>query len=293
MAGNSRRTLVKAVYLSLGVALACLSAHAAPPQRIASIGGTVTEIICTLGAQDQIVGVDTSSVYPDEVTELPQVGYARQLSAEGILSLNPDLVLATEDAGPPAVIDQLEKLGVRVETVTARHTLEGATDRIRAVGRLIGREETAEALAKKVDSKTREMSAEPASPSPRVLFIYARAGGVMNVAGTETGADEIIRLAGGVNAMKGFDGYRPLTAEAAVAAAPDVILLTDRGLQTGGGLDGVLAQPGLALTPAGQSKRVVSMDDLLLLGFGPRLDEAVAELRSLLGNTPSDLAGTP
>lgn len=292
MARNRRHTFVRVVIPAIGVALASLSAHAASPQRIVSVGGAVTEVLCALGAHGNIVGVDTSSVYPHEMTTLPQVGYARQLSAEGIASLNPDLVIATEDAGPPAVLDQLGNLGIRVEKVTARHTLEGAVERIRAVGRLVGKEDAANALAQKVESATRENSAKPDASSPRVLFIYARAGGVMNVAGAETGADEIIRLAGGVNAMTSFTGYRPLTAEAAVAAAPDVLLLTDRGIETSGGINGVLAQPGLALTPAGQARRVISMDDLLLLGFGPRLDKAVAELRRLL-DAETDLAGTP
>jgi iron complex transport system substrate-binding protein len=114
----------------------------------------------------------------------------------------------------------------------------------------------------------------------------------MNVSGTGTSADAIITLAGGTNAVQEFENYKPLTAEGAVSAAPEFILVTSRGLESSGGIDGLLKQPGLALTPAGKNKRIIVMDDLLLLGFGPRLGQAAKELCEHLHPLPKTV-GTP
>jgi iron complex transport system substrate-binding protein len=127
----------------------------------------------------------------------------------------------------------------------------------------------------------RALRAEAAT-TPRVLFVYARGAGTMMVAGTETPAEAMIALAGAANAAEGFAGFKPMTAEAVVAAQPDVILMPERGLESLGGADGLLEQPGVALTPAGKNRRIVTMDDLLLLGFGPRLGEAVQTLTTKL-----------
>jgi iron complex transport system substrate-binding protein len=119
---------------------------------------------------------------------------------------------------------------------------------------------------------------------PKVLFVFAHGAGTWNVAGVGTAADEMIRLAGGRNAATGYAGYRPLTAEAVVAAQPDVILTGSGGLAGRGGQEGLLKVPGVGSTPAGRDRRVVAMDELYLLGFGPRTAEAVRELnRELSG----------
>jgi iron complex transport system substrate-binding protein len=269
----------------------CAAALALPVQaaeRIVSTAGAVTETIYALGAQDEVVAVDVSSVYPEAATKLPKVGYARQLSAEGILSMNPTQVFVTEDAGPPEVIDQVEKAGVKVVRLSNKHTPEAAVERIVQIGEALGRKAEAEKLAETVKAELAEAAAQVAATpgKPSVLFIYARGGGTMNVSGTGTSADAIIELAGGKNAVTGYENYKPLTAEGAVAAAPDVILVTSRGLEASGGVEGLLKQPGLALTPAGKAGRVVALDDLYLLGFGPRLGQAVKELCTQLHAAP-------
>lgn len=269
----------------------CAAALALPVQaaeRIVSTAGAVTETIYALGAQDAVVAVDVSSVFPEAATKLPKVGYARQLSAEGILSMNPTQVFVTEDAGPPEVIDQVEKAGVKVVRLSNKHTPEAAVERILQIGEALGRKAEAEKLAETVKAELAEAAAQVAATSgkPSVLFIYARGGGTMNVSGTGTSADAIIELAGGKNAVTGYENYKPLTAEGAVAAAPDVILVTSRGLEASGGVEGLLKQPGLALTPAGKAGRVVALDDLYLLGFGPRLGQAVKELCTQLHAAP-------
>lgn len=253
-------------------------------ERIVSAGGAITETIYALGREGDLVAVDVSSLYPAAATKLPQVGYARQLSAEGILSVNPTVLFVTDEAGPPNVIDQVEKAGVKVVRLGNQHTPEAAAERIRQIGAALGAGEAAEKLVGAMQSDLKNAAGRVAAQPehPKVMFIYARGGGVMNVSGKHTAADAIIALAGGTNAVQDYESYKPLTAEGAVAAAPDVILVTERGLQASGGAEGLLGQPGLALTPAGKAGRVVVMDDLLLLGFGPRLGQAVLELNGKL-----------
>ena len=266
---------------SLLAASAFFAVAASAQNRVVAVGGAVTETVYALGAESRLVGCDTSSVYPEAATKLPQVGYARTLSAEGVLALKPDLILGTDETGPPAVVQQLRDSGVRIVLVkSADHSVLGTQAQVRAVAEALGLKDKGEAIAAKLG---RDFAAVPKpAKTPRVLFLYARGGGTMNVAGRATAADAIIGLAGGVNAVDGYEGYKPLTAEAAISAAPDVILLPSRGMDSVGGLDGVLSQPGLAQTPAGKARRVVAMDDLLLLGFGPRAGEGALELAKRL-----------
>ena len=287
----NRRVFMRCMF-SVSVAVAMLGrtsparAETVPApdlSRIVAVGGTVTEILFALGLGEAIVGVDTSSVYPATTDPLPRVGYQRTLAAEGILSLRPTAVITTEDAGPPPVLQQLREVGVGVFPVTAKTTLDGARERIRQLGRLTGRSDQADELIRDLDNGLKASS--PDISKTRVVFVYARGAGTLNVSGQETPADEMIRLAGGVNAVSTFTGFRPLTAESLVAAAPDVLLFTDRGLASIGGVAGVQQLPGVELTPAGKSGRIIAMDDLLLLGFGLRTAIAVSELsRRLEGN---------
>lgn len=261
-------------------ALPAQSQPAADTSRIVTLGGSVTEIVYALGAGDQVVGVDASSVYPEAATEKPSVGYFRQLPAEGVLSLDPSLVLALEGTGPPTVLDQLRSAGVRVEVISDEPTVESAKQKIRKIAELVGRSTRGDTLIQQMERDLAEARAlrQEATPTPRVLFIYARGSGSMNVAGRGSSAEAMIELAGAQNAITGFEGYKPMTAEAVVSAAPDVILLLTRGLDSVGGVDGLLDQPGIDLTPAGGNRRIVAMDDLLMLGFGPRLGTAVKQL---------------
>ncbi|MDD9946301.1 MAG: hemin ABC transporter substrate-binding protein [Myxococcales bacterium] len=254
----------------------------ADSSRVIAVGGGVTEIVYALGAADHLVGVDTSSVYPEAATHLPQVGYQRRLSAEGVLALTPTLVVASTDAGPAPAVAQIVSAGVPVLQATADHTIDGAKRRIRTLAQALGRTPAGERLVEALDEELATAVSGRPQDAPEVLFIYARGHGTVNVAGRDTAADEMIRLAGAHNAVTAYDGYKPLTSEAAVAAAPDVILLPSRGVESLGGAASVLELPGLSLTPAGKARRVVQMDDLMLLGFGPRTGRAVSELIRLL-----------
>lgn len=257
----------------------------AGPRRIVSVGGALTETLYALGAQADLVGVDTTSLYPEVARSLPSVGYARSLSAEGVLSLRPTLVVGSEDAGPPAVLRQLEAARVPLVVLDGDHRFEGVLARTRKLAELSGRVEAGQVLGARLQQEwqsTTERVAKlmaPGKAAPRVMFVLSHSIGQVRVAGRETGADAMIRYAAGVNVFAdAFTGYKPLTPEAAIAAAPDVILGTDQGLVAAGGIDGLLRLPGLAQTPAGRVRRVVSLEALLLVGFGPRLPQAVAAL---------------
>lgn len=253
--------------------------HAAAP-RLVTLGGALTEVVYALGAQGQLVGTDTTSLYPAAALHTPKVGYMRQLSAEGLLALRPDALIATSEAGPPVVLEQVRSAAVRVELVEADHTWLEVQRKVRAVGRAAAREREARELWAGLDAQWHEVLREVAARvgrKPRVLFILAH-GASPQVAGEKTAAHAMIGFAGGINALNGFAGYRPMTAEAMASAAPDVVLTTVQGLQAQGGTAKFWQRPELALTPAYRARALIAMDALLLIGFGPRMPQAVREL---------------
>lgn len=249
--------------------------------RIITIGGAVTEVAYALGAGDRVIAVDDSSLYPAEALELESIGYLRFLTAEPILALDPTLVIATEDAGPTEVVQQLEESGITFLQVPAEDTVDGAIEKIRTIATALGQPEDGDALVEEMLTdieKAEELVADVES-APRVLFLFLRGAAVLTVSGTGTGADEMIRLAGGENVVAEYEGYQPLTAEAIIAAEPDIILTTSGGMESVGGMEGLLELPGVAQTPAAENDRIfATMDDLELLGFTPRLGGAVMNL---------------
>ena len=255
--------------------------------RIVTLSGAITEIVFALGAGSQVVGVDASSSYPRAVNQLAKVSYHRRLSAEGVLSLAPTLIIATSEAGPPAAIEHLRSAGVELLIVPHEPTVESTLMKIERIASALDASEAGDTLITQIREQLDLVrSSHPADNAKiKVLFIYARGQGTLNVAGRVTGADTIIKLAGAVNAVDGYTDYKPLTPEGAVAAAPDVILLMDKGLESIGGPEAVWQLPGLALTPAGRQKRVISLDGLMLLGFGPRLGQAALALNQALYTT--------
>ncbi|MDK3017332.1 heme/hemin ABC transporter substrate-binding protein [Pseudodonghicola flavimaris] len=284
IAGLSRRRAIAAV-LALAVPVAtALPLAADPAGRVVGVGGSVTETIYALGAGDRLVARDTTSTFPAAANELPDVGYMRRLSPEGVLSVAPDLIIAEEGSGPPETIQILAEADIPFVAVPAALDAAGVGAKIRAVGRALGLDAEAAALATEIEARIAAVQARAAGVETptRVLFVLSAAGGRLMASGQGTAADAMIRLAGGINAVEGFPGYKQLTDEAVLAAAPDVILMMDRG--AGGTHDsaGVLAHPAVAITPAGRDRRLIQMDGLYLLGFGPRTAEAVADLHRAL-----------
>lgn len=277
----------RALTVAAALCLAASRARAADPgaPRVVTVGGALTEIVYALGAEALLVGTDTTSLYPEAARATPKVGYARALSAEGVLSLRPTVLIATAEAGPPAVLAQLEAAGVRLVRGDGGHSIDALLRNVRTVGAALGRSEQARKLAAQVEQQWRATAARiaPRTPAPRVLFVLSHVATNVQVAGEGTAAAAMIALAAARNALTGFSGYRPLTAEAAVAAAPEFILTTTQGAEALGGAERLLAQRGLALTPAARARRVLALDALYLLGFGPRMPQAVAEVARFAG----------
>jgi iron complex transport system substrate-binding protein len=253
-------------------------------RRIVAAGGAITETVYALGEDSRIVGVDTTSLHPaDALRDKANVGYVRALSIEGLLSLAPDLVLTVESAGPPAVLANLRGAGVRVVTFGDDFTEAGVVSRIRGIGREVGAERRAEALAVDIEAQFARLAQARARLNTRkhVLFLLSLQNGRPLVGGRGTSADAIIRLAGGVNAVETLDGFKPMTDEGVIGTAADVVLVMDRG---GHALtaERVFGLQTFARTPAAANSALIAMDGLLLLGFGPRTARAAGDLMARL-----------
>ena len=268
-----------------GALFAPLAGHAAgKAERIVSIGGAITEILYALGAEQRIVAVDSTSFYPAQaLKEKPNVGYMRALSAEGVLGLNPSLILASEGSGPKETIAVLKAANIPYVTVPDRFTGQGIIDKVGVVADAADATERGACLAKVVQAdldalaKVRKHIDKPL----KVLFLLSFANQRPMVAGGATAADGIIHLAGAANAMTGYEGYKLVNDEAIIAAKPDAVLVMQRDSHR---LDAetVFKHPAFALTPAAQHKRFVSMNGLYLLGFGPRTALAARDLATSL-----------
>ncbi|GIH10360.1 hypothetical protein Rhe02_84270 [Rhizocola hellebori] len=266
---------------------ACGQAEAEPQaapqavQRIVPLTGDIAEIVWALGLGDQVVGVDTSALYPAQAAaKEPKIGYQRQLAAEGILSLQPTIVIGTPEAGPAEVITQIKQAGIRTEIVALPTTVDDVAQRIKTVAGLLGVSAEGDQLAAKV---AKEIADAKGTSSPtRVAFLYVRGAGTAMIGGTGTRASAMIAATGFVDAgaTSGVQGYKTITAEALAAAKPDVLVLLDAGLESIGGVDGVLKLPGVAQTPAGAAKKIVSLEDTYLLNLGPRTGSALKDLRA-------------
>lgn len=244
-------------------------------RRLVSLNGTITEIISELGYQDQLVAVDVTSVYPEDLGNVTNLGHVMNLSIEALLEQRPTQIFAVRKDLSSEVQEKLDQLQVPVHYYEHEYSAEGAKDLIAAVAQDLQTEEPRE-LLQSIDQDLNDL--ENLDPKPRVMFIYARGSGTLLVGGNDTPAASMIELAGGTNAATAFDDYRPLTTEAVAQANPDVILLFETGLSSLGGPQGLEDVPGLATTNAVKKQQIISMDGLYLTGFGPRTGVAAKEL---------------
>ncbi|HXF53964.1 MAG TPA: ABC transporter substrate-binding protein [Hyphomicrobiaceae bacterium] len=253
--------------------------------RIVSIGGDVTEILYALGVSRHVVAVDSTSLYPAQaLKEKMNVGYMRALSTEGVLSTNPTLLLVSERAGPAEVVKTLKSSSVPYVEVPEVHSADGITAKIRFIARLLGVAERGEQIAGNVEAEFRTLTEEIARirRPVRALFVLSVQNGRVLVGGRGTSADAILGLAGAENVADEVTGFRPLSDEAILGLAPQVIVGI-RGTSAGGhDLSQVFSLKGVGATPAGKARRLVTMDGLYLLGFGPRTPAAARELMRAL-----------
>jgi iron complex transport system substrate-binding protein len=264
--------------------------------RIVSIGGAITEIIYALGLEQRLVAIDSTSFYPPQaLRDKPNVGYMRALSPEGVLGLNPSLILATEGSGPREAIAVLRAAGVPLVMVPDKYTGKSIIDKIGIVAAAAGSAERGTCLAKAVAADLAALADIRSHVEQRrkAAFLLSFVNGRAMVAGRATAADGVLTLAGAANAIDAFEGYKPLNDEAIIAAKPDFVLAMRRDSHP---LDAntVFAHPGFALTPAAPQRAFVAMNGLYLLGFGPRTALAARDLAATLyptltpGQLPSE-----
>ncbi|MGD9805760.1 MAG: hemin ABC transporter substrate-binding protein [Hyphomicrobiaceae bacterium] len=258
-------------------------ATAAKGERIVSLGGDATEILYALGLQDSIVAVDTTSMSPPEaLKDKPNVGYMRALSAEGVLSTGATTIVANAQAGPPEVVSALKTANLRFLSLPGNESPHNVAEKILAIGKAFGRDAQAKVLADSVEAGLKEVDErrKKIKTPVRAIFVLGVNSGRATVGGAETTADIMMQLAGATNAAD-FKGYKPLTSEALLAIAPEVVITMRRE----GATDNktlMASLPGYKESPAGKNDRLIEMDAHYLLGFGPRTHKAALDLMGKL-----------
>ena len=249
-------------------------------EKIVSLNGAITEILADLGEENNLVGVDVTSTFPASVKEKAKdLGHVRSLSIEALLALKPTKVYATDKDLTPEQIAQLKNAGITVEIIKQDYSVDGTKALVKTIATSLNKTDY-DAINTKIDTDLKALKL--LATKPKVLFIYARGAGNLMVAGKNTPVEKIITIAGGENVITEFEDYKPLTPEAVVKGNPDYILMFDSGLQSIGGVDGVLKLEGVSTTNAGKNKKIIAMDGGLLSGFGPRVGQAAVELNQLL-----------
>ncbi len=245
-------------------------------QRIVTLSGVVSEVVAELGLGDKIVGTDVTSTYPEAIQGLPKLGHITSIQAEGIISLQPDLVIAKRDEIKAELIQQLEAAGVKTLLVEQEYSINGTKKLIETIAKELNQLETANQINATIDEDIAKL--EPLTSQPKAVFIYARGVGNMMVGGSNTSVAQLIELAGGINGTNDFEEYKPLTAESMVAANPDLIILFESGLNSLQGADGIKQIPSIAVTTAATKNHFFALEGQYLAGFGPRVGKAALEL---------------
>jgi len=279
MAAKRLVKTIAAAAAAIWVASAANAASDAPTlaQRVVTLGGTVTEIVYALDQGDRLVGDDLSSLYPEAATKLPRVGYYRSVPVEGVLALNPDLVLASEQSGPPTALARLKEVGIHTEVISDQPSVQSLSERILQISKALGVPERGAQLNASVNTALRKAQALPQSHASAILLMN-RTGTPLG-AGSHTAASLVLELSGLINVLADQQGYKPISAEALSALAPEVIVVPRMSLDAVGGLEKLRTMPGIASTPAAANNCIVVMDDLLALGIGPRLPQAIRTLK--------------
>ncbi|ATX62873.1 heme/hemin ABC transporter substrate-binding protein [Yersinia hibernica] len=259
--------------LAFVISMNCIAAP-----RIVTIGGDVAEIVYALGAGELIVGRDSTSLNPAALRALPDVGYMRLLNTEGILALQPTLVLSSARAAPSRALRQVQDYGVKLIYVPADKSPEKVVDKIQKIAAAVHQEQQGQQL---IADYQQQLASVASTPLPvKALFVMVHAGIPPLAAGLDTAADSMFRAAGLNNAIDGFSGYRPLSSEGVIASAPDLLIVTRHGVAALKGSENVWRLPGLALTPAGRQQRLLVLDDMALLGFGLHTPATLKQLRA-------------
>ncbi|MET9152917.1 ABC transporter substrate-binding protein [Streptomyces griseoflavus] len=252
-------------------------------ERVVPLSGSLSEIVFTLGLGDRVVARDVTATF-EQAAELPVVTRGHDVSAESVLSLRPDLVIAESGTGPAEAMDQIRAAGTPVLVVEAATGLDDVGPRIEAVAGALGVPSAGRELTRRTEERIAAVteSAPREGTKPRVAFLYLRgSASVYLIGGRDSGATSLIEAAGAVDAgaESGLEkDFTAITSEALVKAAPDALLVMAKGLESVGGVDGLVKIPGVAQTPAGMDRRIVSVEDGVLLNYGPRTDQVLTSV---------------
>lgn len=265
---------------------------ASNPSRITVAGGSITEILYFLNEEDKIIAIDITSNYPKDVKKYPSIGYVRNLSAEGILSLNPTLIIGEDDMGPQNVINQINRTGVEINILTEKHSSEGIIEKIQCIGEIIGRKDKAnrlikdKILPKKIELD--ELSQLLKDLDIKVMFILNMDSGSPIVGGRETSADGFIEMMGVKNAFNSFEGWKPVGIESIIKASPDYILISNRGAHSFGNIEMLNNHHAIKHTPAAKNNNIIALDGMEMLGFGPRTINTALKLSNKFLNNHNE-----
>ena len=247
---------------------------ASDASRVTVAGGSITEIMYMINAEDSIIAVDLTSNFPERARNHPQIGYVRALSAEGILSLDPTIIIGEDDMGPPAVLEQINRTGVEVAIIPEEHNITGVKSKVKCIAEIVNKNIEAERLFdEKLDpaiDKLKIASQKVLEKKTKAIFILGLQSGSPLIGGMNTSANGLIEMIGAKNVLSSFEGWKPVSTESILMAEPDVILISNRGLSAFGDVESLRQHPALALTPAAKNNNIIAMDGMAMLGFGPR-----------------------
>lgn len=250
-------------------------------ERIVALNSTTFEIIEALGERQKVVGIDNGSILLESAKGLQSVGHPYRPSVEGIISLKPTLVIATQDSLPTESASQLRtaKIPVLILETSYKDGYEGLKRRVTLLGNVLQKDDVAKTLIQKIEKEVSDLQqkVQKLSQSKKVFFLYAHSPSDSSIYGKDTGSHFLIEQIGAKNAADFTTGVKPLTAEAMVQASPDAIIMMQRGLDAVGGVSGALKMSGVALTPAGKNKKIFVVDNTVRW-IGPRFPEFANKL---------------
>ena len=280
------RLIVLILLLSISNAYA-ICEQSMSRSKIVVAGGSITEIVYFLGMEDKLVGVDITSNFPKEAKKLKSIGYLRNLSIEGILSLSPGLVLAEEDIGPPIIVNQLRKTSIDLRIIKEKNNLNGIHNKIVCISKILNTslEDNKDyvELQKKL-YRVRNLKKINSKKIKKILLILMMRGSSPVVAGKNTSGQGFIDMIGHENSMKNLNGWKPVSSEEIIKKNPDYIIITKRAFKSFSSLDQFLSIPGISSTLAAKKKNIIVKDGMSMLGFGPRTINVALDIDKKIGD---------
>ena len=280
------RLIILILFLSISNAYA-ICEQSMSRSKIVVAGGSITEIVYFLGMEDKLVGVDITSNFPKEAKKLKSIGYLRNLSIEGILSLSPGLVLAEEDIGPPIIVNQLRKTSIDLRIIKEKNNLNGIHNKIVCISKILNTslEDNKDyvELQKKL-YRVRNLKKINSKKIKKILLILMMRGSSPVVAGKNTSGQGFIEMIGHENSMKNLNGWKPVSSEEIIKKNPDYIIITKRAFKNFSSLDQFLSIPGISSTLAAKKKNIIVKDGMSMLGFGPRTINVALDIDKKIGD---------